>query len=486
MRLLFNLFLLLITVVTANGQEIRSFKDRASYGFKKEGTVIIDPAYEYAFDFNEGRALVRKGGLWGFIDENNSEVIPFQFDRCSEFENGYATVVLSGKTGIIDTRGTFVVPAECSDVKVLENGFCIGKNNGGFALYLNGKRLSEFAYDNIGKMYCDFFTFKQGEWYGVLTMDGRELIPANFSHRPYCYKVKEDHEGLYFSGKSKNSKNPSYYNGKGELIIDGEMFEARQILYPTPIYSATKNNETKVVNVITGEEIIPMMEISEYDVNWRPCDGIGYRSPSQFYFQKGENLLMVSSEAPYHRVEIPERPIILEEFIIVPKEPHKADIYSHNVELLIADVDYKIDDMGAFNIEERICSITERNVWLWKDDQFVTWDSATGTPKLASTFSYGDSSLFHLNKTSLHLPATFNVLASQGDDLVFEVTDASDKYLLMLKNGGILWEMDILPVDAKVKFKKFESDSYEEGGKQITELYNVVVKVNGKKMEYGW
>ena len=50
----------------------------------ERGTVrlerIINPQYEDARNFYEGLAAVKRNGKWGFIDEDNRTVIPFEYD----------------------------------------------------------------------------------------------------------------------------------------------------------------------------------------------------------------------------------------------------------------------------------------------------------------------------------------------------------------------------------------------------------------------
>lgn len=55
-------------------------------------TEHIAPQYEDAQTFSEGLAAVKKDGKWGYIDEDNNVVIPFQYDYTWGFDEGYAVV----------------------------------------------------------------------------------------------------------------------------------------------------------------------------------------------------------------------------------------------------------------------------------------------------------------------------------------------------------------------------------------------------------
>jgi len=74
----------------------------ASTGGEARGSVryeqMIAPQYEDAGLFSEGLAPVEKGGKWGYIDEKNNVVIPFEYDVAFPFSEGLAIV---GKVGTI-------------------------------------------------------------------------------------------------------------------------------------------------------------------------------------------------------------------------------------------------------------------------------------------------------------------------------------------------------------------------------------------------
>ncbi len=56
-------------------------------------SVVIQPQYEDARQFNDGLAAVKKNGKWGYIDTDNKVVIPFQYDMAWNFAEGKAIVM---------------------------------------------------------------------------------------------------------------------------------------------------------------------------------------------------------------------------------------------------------------------------------------------------------------------------------------------------------------------------------------------------------
>ena len=59
--------------------------------------------------FSEGLAGVRIEGLYGFIDEAGTVVIPPRFDLVGAFHLGLAEVLVGDQTGVIDRSGKMVL-----------------------------------------------------------------------------------------------------------------------------------------------------------------------------------------------------------------------------------------------------------------------------------------------------------------------------------------------------------------------------------------
>ncbi len=56
-------------------------------------------------EFQEGLLPARKGGAYGYLDQNGNEAIPFIYQRVSEFNNGIAYVKLNDKYFVINRNG---------------------------------------------------------------------------------------------------------------------------------------------------------------------------------------------------------------------------------------------------------------------------------------------------------------------------------------------------------------------------------------------
>ena len=59
-------------------------------------------AFDYAYPYVEGVALVEKDGKWGFIDSTENVIIPMDYDFAMQFYKGWAMVQRDNKYGFID------------------------------------------------------------------------------------------------------------------------------------------------------------------------------------------------------------------------------------------------------------------------------------------------------------------------------------------------------------------------------------------------
>lgn len=74
------------------------------------GRCAVDCSrYRCVESFRDGRALVCRDGLYGFIDHRGEEAIPPRYESATGFREGLAVVRVNGKYGYIDTEGRSVV-----------------------------------------------------------------------------------------------------------------------------------------------------------------------------------------------------------------------------------------------------------------------------------------------------------------------------------------------------------------------------------------
>jgi hypothetical protein len=76
---------------------------------RRDGTVAVQPQYDWVGSFSESRAAVRVGGLYGFVDDEGREVVKPQYRIVEDYKFGFAQVDVDGKSGLIDRDGKLVI-----------------------------------------------------------------------------------------------------------------------------------------------------------------------------------------------------------------------------------------------------------------------------------------------------------------------------------------------------------------------------------------
>jgi hypothetical protein len=89
----------------------------------RTGRLAIDPVYDNAERFREGRAAVAKGNRWGYIDREGQVVIPMKYVVAEEFHDGMARVWPDHDTiQFIDTSGKVLFASEQGSVGQFSEG----------------------------------------------------------------------------------------------------------------------------------------------------------------------------------------------------------------------------------------------------------------------------------------------------------------------------------------------------------------------------
>ncbi len=70
-------------------------------------TFVIEPAFDWAGPFSDGRAPVKTAGGWGYINTSGRIVIGPAFEEADPFRDGVARVVSGGMIGFIDRSGDY-------------------------------------------------------------------------------------------------------------------------------------------------------------------------------------------------------------------------------------------------------------------------------------------------------------------------------------------------------------------------------------------
>ncbi len=154
----------------------------SSYGLKDvNGDTIQMNMYDGIAEFNNGLAIVQKDGQFGVITTKGVELVPPMYKYITNYKDGYAIVHQGDSAGALDTSGKLVVPIEYDSISHFVNGNALAfKNRKLGIISSNNKVIHPFVWDEAKMLdfHKDFrtFVFKQGNTYGVASLNGAILM----------------------------------------------------------------------------------------------------------------------------------------------------------------------------------------------------------------------------------------------------------------------------------------------------------------------
>lgn len=229
------------------------FKKEGKYGFLRvDGTEAVAPIYESASDFNDGIAAVRIDGRWGFINENGEVVIAPQFENLSApyFREGLAAVVKNGKYGFIGKDGNEVIEPVFEDASNFNDGLAMVKVDGRFGFIdKTGKMAIAPAYDIVkpdavvgGVWRAGYAVVTAANKTGLIDREGKVILPVKYDDVFFFPNMVSARQSVGEKTYYKFSVKPK---GEGMLSEDG-------IVIIEPIYDEIGTYSQGLVPVSKG------------------------------------------------------------------------------------------------------------------------------------------------------------------------------------------------------------------------------------------
>ena len=190
------------------------------FGFiRLDGSYLIEPVFDNAFDFSEGLALVETEGKYGYIDTTGEYVIKPQYEWASVFKDGEARVRIGDFFYNIDKYGKTLGEGFSDPLNVLRKGHL------GRALSSTESKLAKeneageiIVYPSKSDFSCclgryEYWkSFESGPKFGFMDENMQIVITAKFS------EVEKFSEGL--TAVSNRGK-WRYINTKGVYAFKG-------------------------------------------------------------------------------------------------------------------------------------------------------------------------------------------------------------------------------------------------------------------------
>jgi hypothetical protein len=191
----------------------------------EQGRVVVALEYEDCWAAGDGLFMVKRGGKYGAVNGAGEVVIPLKYDSLSSFIQGVAIAGSGGKWGLVDKGGREILPpvydrlelanrlSEDESKAQIRYRVSVGSKCG----YVDntGAEITPLVYDDFGNRtlmaseYDRSWRFsggvacvKRGGKYGLINLEGREVIPPRYDSPFYFNDAKAGLTLVSVNGKS--------------------------------------------------------------------------------------------------------------------------------------------------------------------------------------------------------------------------------------------------------------------------------------------
>lgn len=178
--------------INATGEALTILKD----GIEKTGNAELTAFYEtsrYAYEMSrgvyeevtaiyDGTIAVKQGGKWGIINKDGSVLIPCEYDKVSTFHQSRAIVRKGDAIYAVDRDNhRMAVPGSgVTDFRNLSDSRTALLTQDGWRRSTWDFSLGSNVFEDIGMHAEGYAAVKSGGKWGVISVDGQWLIPAQY------------------------------------------------------------------------------------------------------------------------------------------------------------------------------------------------------------------------------------------------------------------------------------------------------------------
>jgi hypothetical protein len=183
---------------------------------KEDGSLfqVVDTSVAYGFD--NGLALLKKGGFYGFLDTSGKPVSDFVYSNAYRFtENQYGYVAMNGKWGVIDKNNNIVIDfiydeiGSFDDIKYDKNIKSLKVKSGKLFGILNPdkKIKTDKYYKEIQYCGSDLFVVKGEKKWGLVNLYDEEILSFEYDQINVLNHFALLKKGSKYSIVNLNEKN---------------------------------------------------------------------------------------------------------------------------------------------------------------------------------------------------------------------------------------------------------------------------------------
>ncbi len=208
----------------------------------REGKWVVQPEYHNIRYFEDALIAVQNADYkWGYIDKDGNQKIAFVYDDAWDFVEGKAVVKKDGAYALINKSGDMINNQYYQQIISFEDGYAVFKQNDLFGLFdKQGKIIVEPKYERISLFNEDLaVVVNKDGLYGYIDRSGQELIPCQYQSAQFFSEglaAVQRKDTVGFIGRDGKIKIPfsadyeaNYQRLNLNLIAKSE--EEEQILY---------------------------------------------------------------------------------------------------------------------------------------------------------------------------------------------------------------------------------------------------------------
>ncbi len=158
------------------------FRRGGLWGFiDEDGVERVKAEYEWVEHFEGGQALVGRDGRVGTINRQGRVVTPIEFDDVLDAVEGTSTVRRMDRAGAVDRNGDMVVPMRFDDVGDFSKGLAYASRDGRYGyIDARGTEVVPFRYTSAGTFHNGLAVVQEDGYYGVIDTRGNVVVPARY------------------------------------------------------------------------------------------------------------------------------------------------------------------------------------------------------------------------------------------------------------------------------------------------------------------
>jgi hypothetical protein len=190
---------------------------------KDSGKLIVPEGVTEIKRFSEGWAVAVKDGKKGYIDENGNVMIPFDYVEAMGLKDGLMAVHNGKGWGVINKKKEEVIPFLYNGVEIVDPDrfivWIFNRPAWGLKAMVNakGEEIIPLKYTFIGQPQLDRIAVMADDKWGVVDMNGRELV------KPQALPAGYKEEGGFKSGikllVNRQTNKIGYVDWKGRFYF---------------------------------------------------------------------------------------------------------------------------------------------------------------------------------------------------------------------------------------------------------------------------